>query len=73
MRKVVLTVATGAVIAVASASPAAAVCPAAPAAEPGRSEFAHEHIVVLAHAGVLGHEHKPGMHRGASDCAALND
>jgi hypothetical protein len=73
VKKVVLAVATGAVIAVAAASPAAAVCPAAPAGEPGRSEFAHEHIVPLAHAGLLGHEHKPGMHRGASDCSALND
>lgn len=73
MRRVVLVVGAGALIALAGAAPAEAVCPAAPAGEPGRSEFAHNHIVPLAHAGVLGHEHKPGTHRGASDCGALND
>jgi hypothetical protein len=31
------------------------------------------HIVVLAHAGVLGQGHKPGTHQGASHCGALND
>ena len=73
MRRLVLTVGTGALITLAGAAPAAAVCPAAPAGEPGRSEFAQNHIVVLAHAGLLGHEHKPGTHLGASDCQALND
>jgi hypothetical protein len=73
MRKLMLAVATGALIALAGAAPASAVCPAAPAGEPGRSEYAQSHITVLAHAGVLGHEHKPGTHRGASDCRALND
>jgi hypothetical protein len=73
MRKVVLAVATGALIALAGAAPASAVCPAAPGGEPGRSEYAQSHITVLAHAGVLGHEHKPGTHLGASDCRALND
>jgi hypothetical protein len=73
MRKVVLAATAGVLIALAGASPASAVCPAAPAGEPGRSEFAQTHIVPLAHAGVLGHEHKPGTHRGASDCRALSD
>jgi hypothetical protein len=73
MRKLVLAGATGALIALAGAAPASAVCPAAPGGDPGRSEYAQSHITVLAHAGVLGHEHKPGTHRGASDCRALND
>jgi hypothetical protein len=73
MRKLALALATGVLIALAGAAPASAVCPAAPAGDPGRSEFAQRHIVPLAHAGVLGHEHKPGTHLGASDCRALND
>jgi hypothetical protein len=73
MKKVVLALGAGALIALAGAAPAAAVCPATPAGEPGRSEYAQNHIVPLAGAGVLGHEHKPGTHRGASDCGALND
>jgi hypothetical protein len=73
MRKLVLAVGAGMLIAVAGAAPAAAVCPAAPAGEPGRSEFAQDHIVPLAHAGLLGHQHKPGTHLGASDCRALSD
>jgi hypothetical protein len=73
MRKLALAMGAGVLITLAGAAPASAVCPATAAGEPGRSEFAHEHIVVLAHAGVLGHEHKPGTHRGASDCRALND
>jgi hypothetical protein len=73
MRKIVLALGSGVLIALAGAAPASAVCPAAPAGDPGRSEFAQHHIVVLAEAGVLGHEHKPGTHRGASDCRALND
>ena len=73
MRTVVLAVCIGALMALAGAAPASATCPAAPAGEPGRSEYAQNHIVALANAGVLGHEHKPGTHRGASDCEALND
>lgn len=73
MRKLVATIGTGVLIALAGATPASAVCPAAPAGEPGRSEYAQTHVVPLAQAGVLGHEHKPGTHRGASDCAALDD
>jgi hypothetical protein len=73
MRKLVLGVAAGTLIGLAGAAPASAVCPAAPAGEPGRSEYAKSHITVLAHAGMLGQEHKPGQHRGASDCATLND
>jgi hypothetical protein len=73
MRKLALGLATGVLIALAGAAPASAVCPAAPAGDPGRSEYAQNHIVPLAEAGVLGHEHKPGTHLGASDCGALND
>jgi hypothetical protein len=73
MRRVLLVVGAGVLIALAGGSPALAVCPAAPAGDPGRSEYAQIHIVPLAHAGILGHEHKPGTHRGASDCRALND
>ena len=73
MRSVVLAAGAGVLIALAGPTPALAVCPAAPAGDPGRSEYAQTHIVPLAHAGVLGHEHKPGTHLGASDCPALND
>ena len=73
MRKIVIALSAGALVALGGAAPASALCPAAPAGDPGRSEFAHQHIVMLAHAGVLGHGHKPGSHRGASDCRALND
>jgi hypothetical protein len=73
MRKLVLAVGAGVLIALAGATPASALCPAAPAGEPGRSEYAQTHIVPLAHAGILGHEHKPGTHLGASDCRALDD
>ena len=73
MKRLVPAICAGAVLALGAAAPASAVCPAAPAGDPGRSEFAKQHIVVLAHAGVLGQGHKPGTHRGASDCAQLND
>jgi hypothetical protein len=73
MRRVVLAVGAGVLIALTGGSPAFAVCPAAPAGDPGRSEYAQSHIVELAQAGILGHEHKPGTHLGASDCQALND
>lgn len=73
MRKLVLAIGAGVLITLAGGAPASAVCPAAASGEPGRSEFAQDHIVPLAHAGSLGHEHKPGTHRGASDCRALSD
>jgi hypothetical protein len=73
MRRLVVAIVAGAVLALGVAAPASAQCPAVPAGEPGRSEFAKQHIVELAHAGVLGQGHKPGTHRGASDCADLND
>ncbi len=72
MRKAVVAFATGLIIVLSAASPAAALCPAAEMGEPGRSEFATHHVTVLAQSGVLGHMHKPGTHRGASDCGALN-
>ena len=73
MSRVALAVSAGVLIALAGAPATEAVCPATPAGEPGRSELAQNHIVPLAHAGIVGHEHKPGTHRGASDCSALND
>jgi hypothetical protein len=73
MRRLIGALCASAVVALAVAAPASALCPAVPAGDPGRSEFARQHIVELAHAGVLGHEHKPGTHQGASDCAALDD
>jgi len=73
MRKIAIASTVGLLLAFGTATPASAQCPADPAGQPGRSEFAMGHIVVLAHAGVLGQGHKPGMHRGASDCGALND
>jgi hypothetical protein len=72
MRKLVLTLCVAAVLALGLAAPASAVCPAMPAGDPGRSEFASQHIVELAHSGVLGQGHKPGSHHGASDCEELN-
>jgi hypothetical protein len=73
MRKTIVVFAAAAVVALSTASPASAVCPAAPGTDPGRSEFAQHHIVEFAHAGLLGHVHKPGkVHQGASDCEALN-
>lgn len=73
MRKIVAASSAGVLLALGTAAPASALCPAAPAGDPGRSEFANQHIVVLAHSGVLGQGHKPGTHQGASDCEELND
>lgn len=73
MRKIAIASTVGLLVALGAASPASAQCPAVPAGDPGRSEFAKGHIVVLAHAGVLGQGHKPGTHQGASHCGALND
>jgi hypothetical protein len=73
MRKIAVTSSVGLLLALGAAAPAFAQCPAAPAGDPGRSEYASDHIVVLAQGGVLGHEHKPGTHQGASHCEALND
>lgn len=72
MTRRLLVLLAASLFALALAAPASAVCPATEAGEPGRSEFAKGHIVVLAHAGVLGQGHKPGTHQGASDCAALH-
>jgi hypothetical protein len=73
MRRIAIASTVGLLLAFGGASPASAQCPAAPAGDPGRSEFAGDHIVVLAQAGVLGDVHKPGTHQGASHCGALND
>jgi hypothetical protein len=73
MRKIAIASSVGLLLALGAAAPASAQCPAAPAGDPGRSEFAQEHVVVLAQTGVLGQDHKPGTHQGASHCAELND
>ena len=73
MRKIAISSVVGVFLALGGAPPALAQCPAAPAGDPGRSEYAADHIVVLAQGGVLGHVHKPGTHQGASHCEALND
>ena len=73
MKSLIVAICAGAVLALAVAAPASAVCPADPGGDPGRSEFAKQHIVELAYAGILGQGHKPGTHQGASDCADLND
>jgi hypothetical protein len=73
MKKLVIALTAGLLLVFGAAAPAAAQCPAAPAGDPGRSEYANQHIVVLAQAGVLGQGHKPGTHLGASNCAELDD
>jgi hypothetical protein len=73
MKRLVAASCAAAVVTLGVAAPASALCPAVPAGDPGRSEYASQHIVELAHAGVLGQGHKPGTHRGASDCGDLND
>jgi hypothetical protein len=73
MKRLVIAACAASVVALGVAAPASALCPAVPAGDPGRSEYASQHIVELAHAGLLGHEHKPGTHLGASDCGDLND
>jgi hypothetical protein len=35
---------------------------------PSGREYAEHHIVSFAHAGLLGHVHKPGDHKGFSAC-----
>ena len=35
---------------------------------PSGNEFAHHHVVQMAHMGMLGKEHNPGMHMGFSSC-----
>ena len=35
---------------------------------PSGYEYAKHHITSMAHAGMLGHVHKPGAHRGFSVC-----
>jgi len=36
---------------------------------PSGYEYAHGHIVALAHLGMLGQGHKPGTHMGFSTCS----
>ncbi len=32
------------------------------------ASYGHEHVAPAARAGIVGHEHKPGHHRGFSQC-----
>jgi hypothetical protein len=44
--------------------------PCTPSEDPGHSEYAQHHIVVLAQAGMLGNGgHVPGEHNGFGGCA----
>lgn len=71
MRKKVLAVAAGVLLALGVAGPVSAhqAGPCNTSEEPGHSEFAQHHIVPFAHEGALGAGgHKPGTHRGYSAC-----
>ena len=64
-----------AVLACLVAAPGAATQP--PAVEPfpcamfaTGSSYGQDHVAPAARAGIVGHEHKPGHHRGFSQCVA---
>ena len=73
MKKAILAIGSGIVMALSIAAPASAdhqAGPCTPSEDPGHSEYAHHHIVVLARAGMLGDGgHKPGEHHGVGGCA----
>lgn len=71
MRRVLVILST--LLAMLAMAPAASSVPPAPepfpcAAFPTGMAFAQGHVVPAAHAGIVGHEHKPGFHRGYSQC-----
>ena len=71
MRTRFLVFSTGLLAALAFATPGGAhnAGPCAQTDAPGHSEFAHHHVVFLAHQGALGAGgHTPGSHRGMSAC-----
>jgi hypothetical protein len=73
MNKRIVAVSAGIVMALSMAPSALAdhqAGPCTPSEDPGHSEFAQHHIVVLAEAGMLGNGgHKPGEHHGVGGCA----
>jgi hypothetical protein len=73
MNKRVVALGAGIVMALSIAAPASAdhqAGPCTPSEDPGHSEYAQHHIVVLAEAGALGNGgHIPGDHHGFGGCA----
>ena len=39
---------------------------------PSGNEFAHHHVVQMAHMKMLGKDHNPGMHQGFSTCIRMH-
>jgi hypothetical protein len=76
MRRFLIAVVASSAIAVMSVAPAAA--QASPCNDtngdgsPSGVEYAHFHVVALAHEGLLGHVHKPGEHQGFSLCLGVH-
>ena len=66
MRRIFATLLLSLVVTLMAAIPALASDAGGPCsdAHPGNSGYARNHITVLAHAGMLGSEHKPGEHHG---------
>jgi len=73
MNKRIVALSAGIVMALSTAPSALAdhqAGPCTPSEDPGHSEYAQHHIVVLAEAGMLGNGgHKPGEHHGVGGCA----
>jgi len=73
MNKRIVVLGASIVMALSMAGPASAdhqAGPCTPSEDPGHSEYAQHHIVVLAKAGMLGDGgHKPGEHHGFGGCA----
>lgn len=73
MNKRMVALGAGIVMALSMATPVLAdhqAGPCTPSEDPGHSEFAHHHIILLAQAGMLGEGgHKPGAHHGMGGCA----
>lgn len=74
MRRRILTfaVAVLAALPLALGASAHAAPPCNDSGEPGHSDYAQHHIVVLATAGELGHVHVPGSHQGYSLCLGVH-
>ena len=73
MNKRIVALGAGIVMALSAATPAFAdhqAGPCTPSEDPGHSEYARHHIILLAQAGMLGDGgHKPGEHHGMGGCA----
>ncbi len=74
MRRRILTFALAvlAALPLALGASAHAAPPCNDSGEPGHSDYAKHHIVVLATAGELGHVHVPGSHQGYSLCLGVH-